>query len=155
MYYRAPGDTKIRNSASLIAPMIDVRGSGGYVLGQCSTVGGRAYEALDADDPAPLPPWIARLLTRRPVPPASTESIRHGSTSGRLAGLLRTVETAPVGQRNAALYWAANRARELVAAGELGADGAAAFLCASAVAAGLPEREAARTVASAMRGDAQ
>ena len=136
--------------------MVDVRGRGGYVVGQCSIIGGRAYEALDADDPAPLPPWIARLLTRRPEADRPSTSPRgHGTAPGRLAGLLRTVETAPVGQRNAALYWAANRARELVTSGEAEADGVTASLTASAVAAGLPELEAARTIASAMGGDDQ
>ena len=161
LYFRAPQDTEIRNSASLIGPMVDIRGRGGYVLGQCSIVGGKAYEALDTDDPAPLPSWIVRLATRRREADhgADHDAPRgypaRASVFGRFGGLVHTVETAPEGQRNNILYWAGCRVREMVTAGEMGADGATAFLVSAAVAAGLSERDARKTIASAMRGDAR
>ena len=162
LYFQAPEDAEIRNSASLIGPMVDVRASGGYVLAQCSIVGGKAYEALDTDDAAPLPAWIIRLLTRRreadhegaqDAPPGYRP---RASVFGRFGGLVHTVETAPEGQRNNILFWASCRVREMVAAGELGdGRGATAFLVSAAVAAGLSERDARKTIASAMRGDAR
>ncbi len=160
LYYRAPDDTEIRNSASLIGPMVDVRGRGGYVVGECSIIGGKAYEALDADEPAPLPQWIVRLVTRRPGPSPSPGAGRHGSPTGRLRALVATVRDGKAGDRNGPLYWSCCRAAEMIAAGEVSRDIAEEHLVAAALEAGLRggEREARRTFASAMRtagGDAQ
>jgi hypothetical protein len=97
-----------------------------------------------------LPEWLRWMLTKaasEPRRPAA--SIRE---EGRLAALVRTVETAPEGKRNAVLYWAACRGAELVAEGAASAEAVAALLCSAAVAAGLPEAEARRTVDSAMGG---
>ncbi len=151
LYFRAPDDVEIRNSASLIGPMVDVRARGGYVIGQCSIIGGRAYEAVDADDPAPLPPWIASLLTRRPS--AGRPRSSHGTASGRLRGLVAMVRDAQPGDRNGPLYWASCRAAEMIAAGEVEPDAAEEHLVAAALEAGLRggEREARRTFASGQR----
>ncbi len=134
-----------------------MRASGGYVVGAGSIVDGKPYEVLDAEGPSPLPPWIYRLLTSRPeADRTAPRSYRPAvAASGRFGGLVHTVETAPEGQRNNILYWASCRVREMVTAGEVGADGATAFLVSAAVAAGLPERDARKTIASGMRGDAR
>jgi Bifunctional DNA primase/polymerase, N-terminal len=156
LYYRAPGDAEIRNSQSLIGPMVDVRARGGYVLGECSIIGGKAYEALDDDAPAPLPPWITRLLTRRPDPVRPAGALR-GTAEGRLRALITKVSGGQPGNRNGVLYWASCRAAELITAGEVSRDDAEEYLVAAALEAGLRggEREARRTFASAMRGDAR
>jgi hypothetical protein len=120
LYFRAPEDTEIRNSASLIGPMVDVRGRGGYVIGQCSIVGTRAYEALDTEDPAPLPPWIIRLLTRKPAKAASPQCAPNAA--GRMGALVRTVRGAQEGDRTGPLVWAAHRLAEMIAAGEASPD---------------------------------
>lgn len=65
LYFKVPGGPEIRNSASLIGPLVDVRGCGGYVVGAGSVVDGRAYEILDGQDPLPLPAWLAQLLAPR------------------------------------------------------------------------------------------
>ena len=159
LYFKAPEGAEIRNSASLIGPMVDVRGRGGYVVGQCSAIDGRTYDALDTDDPDPLPSWIVRLLTRRreadheTAPDAPRGWPARTSVFGRFGGLVHTVETGPEGQRNNILYWASCRVREMVDAREIGAGGATAFLVSAAVRAGLSERDARKTIASAMRGD--
>jgi hypothetical protein len=156
LYYTAPEGSKIRNSASLLGPLVDIRSQGGYVIGAGSAVDGKPYEVLDAESPSPLPEWIHRLLMRRPEPRVSPPGQSPApAVFGRFGGLVYSVETAPEGQRNNILYWASCRAAEMVSAGELGADGATAFLVSAAVAAGLPERDARKTVASAMRGDAR
>jgi hypothetical protein len=138
---------QIRNSASLLGPQIDVRAAGGYVVGAGSAVSGRRYEVIDRRPPAALPVWVTRMLTRRSGTPLRPQAVTVAP--GRLAGLVRTVEAAQPGQRNDALYWAACRAAELN-----GADHGAVTkaLVAAALTAGLPEREARRTIASALGG---
>lgn len=140
LYYQAPDGDEIRNSAGKIAPLIDVRGRGGQVLGAGSVVNGRPYGLLDGRPPEPLPRWITRML--RPATLPIEDRIALGKP--RLTGLMRAVEAAPEGQRNDVLYWAACRA---VAEG-----GDPGELLAAALAAGLPESEAGRTIRSAMSG---
>ena len=154
LYFTAPDAAEIRNSASLIGPQVDVRAAGGYVVGSGSAVGGREYEVIDDSDPVPLPRWIAHLLAPK-AEEASERPERRGSPGGRLAGLLRTVERARPGTRNDTLFWAASRAAEIVAEGSLAAAAATGQLAAAAAVAGLPEPEALRTIASALRGDAR
>jgi hypothetical protein len=149
LYFAAPGGPEIRNSAGLLGPLVDVRGAGGYVVGAGSVVDGKPYRVLDDRPPTPLPGWLARMLTSRPEPPRPPGPCRAGNLDARLAGLVRTVETAPQGQRNDALYWAACRAAELEDTGQVVVTAA---LVAAALTAGLSEREARRTIASALGG---
>jgi Bifunctional DNA primase/polymerase, N-terminal len=147
LYFAAPEGWEIRNSAGLLAPQVDVRASGGYVVG-AGMVGGKRYEVLDGADPVPLPAWITRMLTsardRRTGEPAP------GAITGRVAGLVRKVESAPEGQRNDDLYWAACRVAEMDSADR---DAAVAALLDAAGGAGLSAREAWRSVRSALGGE--
>ena len=120
LYYTAPEGSTIRNSASLLGPMVDVRARGGYVVAAGSTVDGRPYEVLDAEDPAPLPQWIHRLLTRRPAKAAPPE--RAANVAGRVAALVRTVRGGQEGNRTGPLVWAAHRLAEMIAVGEASPD---------------------------------
>jgi len=64
LYYRfAPG---ITNSASLVAPGIDIRGEGGYVLAAPSTIAGAAYAWINDLPVARLPMWLE--MTLKPSP---------------------------------------------------------------------------------------
>jgi Bifunctional DNA primase/polymerase, N-terminal len=147
IYFTAPDRQEIRNSAGLLGPQVDVRAAGGYVVGAGSVVSGRPYEVLDDGAAVPLPGWIARMLTRQPEPPAPRPS---GDVPARVAGLVRTVQAAPEGQRNDTLFWAACRCAELD--DRVDREAAAAALLPAAITAGLTEREARRTIASAMGG---
>lgn len=146
LYFRAPDIPKIRNSASLIGPQVDVRGQGGYVVGAGSVLPNGAYEVIDDRDPEPLPPWIARLIT----PPERVENIKSPEffatvgTPNRIAGLVRTVARAREGNRNDALFWAACTMAE-VSPEDLGQ------LADAAADAGLGEREIRTTIASARK----
>ena len=148
LYFRAPAGQEIRNSAGKIGPLIDVRAAGGYVIGAGSAVAGKPYALIDDQPPAPLPPWLARLLA--PRPPARPQV--PGSAPGRLSGLARSVALAGEGKRNVTLHWAACRAAEMIVGGEAAEPEATAALMSAALAAGLPEREASRTIDSALRG---
>jgi hypothetical protein len=81
--------------------------------------------------------------TSAPVRPG-----RGGRHEARLAGLLRALEQAPEGRRNATLHWAACRLREML---DQGAPEAwAAVLEQAGVAAGLGQVEVCDTVASGL-----
>lgn len=57
-------DSRVRNSASKIAPGIDVRGSGGYVVWWTA----EGCEVSEAPL-APWPTWLLRRALKRPTPP--------------------------------------------------------------------------------------
>lgn len=71
LVYRAPGGMTIRNSASKIAPGIDIRAAGGYVVAPPSWHhSGNQYTwevgyGPDDRDPADLPDWLLGLLSER------------------------------------------------------------------------------------------
>jgi Bifunctional DNA primase/polymerase, N-terminal/Primase C terminal 1 (PriCT-1) len=71
LLFRYP-DENIRNSASKIAPGIDTRGEGGYILAPPSRTT-RAYQVLDALALADAPAWVLEKL-RRPHSDVSSEA---------------------------------------------------------------------------------
>jgi len=157
LYYVAPAGRPIGNRP--LGPLIDVRGggdgNGGYVLGPGSVLGGRAYQVADDRDPVALPQWIADLLDPpRPVAVPARPG-RDGGQGDRVAtrldGLIATVLSAQPGERNNVLHWAACRAAEMIALGQLGEDQVFDSLGKAAAYAGLDDGEARRTIASALR----
>jgi hypothetical protein len=158
LYFRQPPDQEIRNSAGLLGPGIDVRGTGGYVVAPGSVVGGRPYELLDDTDPAPIPLWLARRLAPKPPEHLTVPTPRvPAAASARMRGLVEHVRHAQPGDRNGPLFWAACRAGELVTAGEIDQAAAERLLVQAALDAGLRggEREAQNTVASGLRAGAR
>ncbi|MET9915720.1 bifunctional DNA primase/polymerase [Streptomyces sp. NPDC006435] len=144
IWLTGPPDVPVPNSASRLAPGIDVRGTGGYLVGPGSVTahGGYRLAPGTADlPPAPCPRALLRLL----VPPARP---RRPATArpDRGRGLVRFVLAAHEGQRNTRLFWAACRAYE-----HGFGDALADALVRAAVHTGLPEHEARATVESAAR----
>ncbi|MFF0163041.1 bifunctional DNA primase/polymerase [Streptomyces sp. NPDC005263] len=149
LWLSGPPDVVVPNSAGRLAPGIDIRGAGGYLVGpgsrtdhgEYTTVPGTAHLA-----PAPCPPELLRLLlppprTHHPTPQSTPQaSGAHGQ------GLVQFVLGAHAGQRNTRLFWAACRAYE----NGIGPD-LVAPLVDAAVNTGLSEREARATIASAAR----
>lgn len=124
---------------------VDVKTERGYVVAPPSLHAcGRRYEWLVGLPTAKAPRWVRRLLD--PPPPLTIPRPAAGG-GDRDAGLIRTVAGAPEGSRNRVLHWAACRAHERGSAPVLLAE-----LLAAAMAAGLSESEARRTIASAARG---
>ena len=159
LYYAAPG-SPVRNSAGRLGPHIDVRADGGYVIGDGSRIGERAYTARDARTPVPLPPWIARLLTDRPPAGASLPVPRGGvqGTAYAMAALrdeTRMVAAARPGTRNDTLNRAAFSLGQLAAAGLLPPLAVASTLADAAERAGLPADEARRTIRSGLAAGAR
>ncbi|MEU0332346.1 bifunctional DNA primase/polymerase [Streptomyces sp. NPDC006193] len=145
LWLTGPPDTVVPNSAGRLAPGIDIRGAGGYLVGPGSRTCHGVYTAAPGTAglaPAPCPPPLLRLLlppprSGRPAPSAPGD---HGR------GLVRFVLGAHPGRRNTRLFWAACRAYENGIGPAL-----AAPLTEAARHAGLSEREARATIASAAR----
>ncbi|MET7696308.1 bifunctional DNA primase/polymerase [Streptomyces sp. NPDC005485] len=145
VWLSGPPEVVVPNSAGRLAPGIDIRGAGGYLVGPGSrtehgvygTAPGTAHLA-----PAPCPPELLRLLT----PPARTPHRAPSATGRHGQGLVQFVLAAHEGQRNTRLFWAACRAYENGIGPEL-----AHALTEAAVRTGLTEREARSTLASAAR----
>ncbi|MGI5350185.1 bifunctional DNA primase/polymerase [Streptomyces sp. CA-250714] len=146
LWLRGPADVAVPNSAGRLAPGIDVRGTGGYLVGPGSVTVRGTYRLAPGSatrPPAPVPPPLLALLLPPPTRDGATAGAgRRGVADG--GALVRFVRAAPVGQRNARLFWAACRAYE---SGR--GDSLAEPLVQAALALGLPEREARSTVASA------
>jgi hypothetical protein len=130
VYLAHPGG-RIANSASRIGLGVDVRGDGGLALLPPSRRPDGAYRwALgNPGTVPPMPDAWAELL--RPAPERATGStrtaLRAAQTPGegsdcpgghqhaaRLAGVLRALQRAPIGQRNNCLYWCGRRLAEMV-----------------------------------------
>ncbi|MER6351237.1 bifunctional DNA primase/polymerase [Streptomyces sp. NPDC001634] len=156
LWLSGPPDVAVSNSAGRVAPGIDVRGAGGYLVGPGSRGKKGLYRLVgDPDDftVAPMPEALLRLVTAVKEQPRRERPFRTpigpGAAGKVLVGLVRLVLDAREGQRNDRLYWAAARAYEHAAAGRLDENAAERALIRAAVEAGLPESEAQRTVASA------
>ncbi|ORT57909.1 bifunctional DNA primase/polymerase [Streptomyces sp. CB03238] len=145
LWLTGPPDVVVPNSAGRLAPGIDIRGAGGYLVGPGSVTARGAYRPAPgtaALTPAPCPPALLRLLT----PPAPSRTPRHTSPSRGGRALVHFVLAARQGQRNARLFWAACRAYE----NGIG-DALADALTDAAVRTGLTAHEARATIASAAR----
>lgn len=152
LWLSAPAEVTVANSVRKLAPGIDVRSAGGYLVGPDSwTASGRydaeAFGITVASIPAPL---LELLLAR---PHQEVPERRAGAVTGsaRINGLLTTVLAAREGQRNSTLYWAACRAAEAVREGSIGTSDARDLLLDAATdpSVGLDWNEAERTIASA------
>jgi hypothetical protein len=149
LWLSGPADLVVSNSVRRIAPGIDVRGSGGYLVGPGSRTRAGRYRLAPGSaylPPAPAPEGLLRLLAPPPAPPPPPVRTAPVRTTGSAAPLVNFVLGSVEGERNERLYWAACRAYQ---AGH-GEDVAEA-LVAAALRIGLPEREVRATVASAAR----
>jgi hypothetical protein len=130
-----------QRNGHLPACHLDFRSAGGYVLAPPSAVGGQTYRLVREPGGRGGLDWdtVTRLLQpqhqQRPEPrPASGHD---------LGSLARWVAAQHEGNRNAGLFWAANRALDADPAADLSP------LAAAARQAGLPDPEITRTLNSA------
>ncbi|MFE7128034.1 bifunctional DNA primase/polymerase [Streptomyces sp. NPDC057617] len=144
IWLTGPPNVVVPNSAGRLAPGIDVRGAGGYLVGPGSVTSRGAYRLAPGTEhlaPAPCPRALLRLLTPPPARPHP-----HQGPPARGDGLVQFVRAAHAGQRNTRLFWAACRAYEH-GFGEALVEA----LVDAAVRTGLTEQEARATIASAAR----
>jgi len=128
----------------LPAHHLDFRSVGGYVLAPPSQVNGHTYRVLTATGQAGPLDWAAVTALLQPGRQQHRPDPRP-ATGRDLGPLARWVAAQPEGNRNAGLYWAANRALEGDPAADL------TPLAAAARQAGLPDAEITRTLDSARR----
>jgi hypothetical protein len=150
LYFAAVPGRRVGCSIDRIARGIDVRGDGGYVIVPPSP----GYTVLQRAPLHPPPLWLLDLMDPPPPPrperqrPVVTDDLDEAAE--RLLRLVGFVASAPEGERNSRLYWAARCAAE----NGIPERSAAAALEEAATTAGLPKREVERTIASARRASA-
>jgi hypothetical protein len=155
LYFTAPSE-EIRNSAGKLAPLIDVRATGGYVVGPGSRIGVLSYTVANPVPPAPFPCWISGLIAssvpERALTDGLSQPVVHASAwvVTALRGEALLVASAPEGTRNDTLNRAAFRLGQLVGAELLPARAVQHALGQAAVRAGLSEAEARKTIRSGM-----
>ncbi|WP_221348802.1 bifunctional DNA primase/polymerase [Streptomyces beigongshangae] len=124
LYFTAPAAVRLHNTAGTLAPLVDTRAWGGYVVAAGSTVDGRMYEVAGPALLSPLPPALLALL----VPPHPSTSPRPAPAPvartgrGAEAALIwgrRNVRQAPEGTRNARLLESARAMGRFVAWGDI------------------------------------
>jgi hypothetical protein len=149
-YVRTPGGGlhayfhgSAQRNGHLPAHHLDFRSRGGYVLAPPSSVDGKPYRiirALQADEGLNWSTVTALLEPRRQIRPQP-----HPAPDRDLSHLARWVAGQQQGNRNAGLFWAANRALDADPAADLSP------LTAAARQAGLDDKEVTRTLDSARR----
>ncbi|MBC9726199.1 bifunctional DNA primase/polymerase [Streptomyces sp. TRM68367] len=123
LYFTAPSGVRLTNTAGTIAPLVDTRAWGGYVVGAGSSTPTGQYEALCAPVAASLPSWLQTILKPTPRAPQAP-SVAVATQSRRYADVALDNETANVaraveGEREAKLFRAARALGRFVAWGDL------------------------------------
>jgi hypothetical protein len=138
----------LKNSKSALAPGIDVKTTGGYVVAPPSVLeGNRRYSWLVSPlgDCFPrLPRWVSEALKPKPQP---VVVFNRDAAPKDIAPLANFVAQSGSGERNKSLFWAACRAAE---SGVLDGNGMQA-LTAAGISSGLEKEEVLKTIQSARK----
>lgn len=154
--YRQPALVEIRNTAKKLAPHIDTRGMGGYILLAPSVhPSGNVYQwsetQCDFDAMETFPPELLPLLQDKPTPTPSPTLQPPTNPSRILQRSYERIANAPEGSRNDTLNKAAFYLFGLAKQGQVNESDARDILTAAAKRAGLAEREIQATLGSAYR----
>ena len=86
LYYRTPPGVRLRNTAGTLAPRVDTRADGGYVVAPGTILPNGGYELVDDTDPPELPAWLVQALTARPAAALSAPPERPCTDPGGYVG---------------------------------------------------------------------
>jgi hypothetical protein len=162
-YYRVPEGVELpRCSAGRLAPRVDVRCAGGYVLVPPSVLPAGAYVITNTCAVATAPAWLIDLCRPQELEPFMLEVVggplrgpggdrAKAAARRRIDGACAKVALAPAGHRNATLNWAAHSLGEGVASDGLDLYDVVSSLALAASRSGLGEVETRRTIKSGLR----
>ncbi|WP_369197589.1 bifunctional DNA primase/polymerase [Streptomyces djakartensis] len=152
LYFTAPAAVRLHNTAGTLAPLVDTRAWGGYVVAAGSTIDGTPYEAVGPALLRPLPGWLKALLVPpHPVNRPATGGRRHRPyVDAALARETAAVAAAREGQRNTTLLRAGRALGRFVASGDLTRTEVENALQGAGESAGLPVAECRATLRSAL-----
>ena len=160
LYFTTPTGSEIPNSASTLAPGIDIRSTGGYVVAPPSQhASGTHYRYLNDHTRVDLPvAWLDALTVQRPARPRATtttptDDCPVGGHPYGLAALdneAHRVANAGTGSRNHTLNSAAFNLGQLIEATGLDADHVRHVLTSAGAGVGLNDHETAATITSGL-----
>ncbi|MEV8312557.1 bifunctional DNA primase/polymerase [Streptomyces sp. NPDC059900] len=154
LYFTAPAGARLHNTKETLAPKVDTRAWGGYVVAPGSTTPNGTYAVLDAAPVLPLPGWLQDALTPRQLPagPLVLHGPRHGTRCAQVA-LEReraAIEAAPEGKREETLFKAARAMGRFVAWGDIPRHTVEEAFQLSGESTGLPASQCRSTLRSAL-----
>jgi hypothetical protein len=157
LYFTAPPGMRLKCSVKRLAPRIDTRAWGGYVVAAGSITPEGAYEVAKAAPVVALPAWLAALLTKpvRPAAPPALTPVRDGTKAARTAldrecaVIAAATEGGPNG-RNATLHKSACKVARFVAWGHIPRHAVEEAIQAAGESTGLSAAECRTTIRSAM-----
>ncbi|MEU6420238.1 bifunctional DNA primase/polymerase [Streptomyces spiralis] len=154
LYFTAPPGARLKCSVKRLAPHIDTRAWGGYVVAPGSTTEEGVYEVAEVAPVAALPDWLAALLTEPTKPEAAPAPTRvwDGTKAARTA-LERecaVIRAASEGGRNTTLYRSTCKVARFVAWGHIARTTVEEAIQAAGESTGLPAAECRATIRSAM-----
>ncbi|MFD6473240.1 bifunctional DNA primase/polymerase [Streptomyces anulatus] len=154
LYFTAPASIRLGNTAGTLAPLVDTRAWGGYVVAAGSTTPAGRYEVTDPTPVAPLPDWLLTLLQpapRGPIGPLSMPVV-SGSRAARAAleRECQQVVAAPERRGNNTLNRSAFKVGRFVAWGDLARNEVEEAFQGAGEARGLTAAECRATIRSAL-----
>ncbi|MEU6340680.1 bifunctional DNA primase/polymerase [Streptomyces sp. NPDC046977] len=156
LYFTTPDGARLGSTAGTLAPKIDTRGWGGYVVAPGSTTPHGPYTVVDDAPVAELPKWLHGALTapQEPTAPAIRPAPVRNAT--RCAAVALERESASVaahreaGRRNEELLRAAIRVGRYVARGDIDRAAVETAFQEAGESAGLTAAECRATIRSAL-----
>ncbi|PWI15563.1 DNA primase [Streptomyces sp. Act143] len=160
LYFTTPPGTRLTNTAGMLAPLVDTRAWGGYVVAAGSTLPQGDYEITTADRVTELPAWLASQLQAPVTAPVAPAPLIVTGQATRRATVALERETAivratpekggPEGGRNNQLMVSARALGRFVAWGEIPRGMVEEAFQAAGEAAGLSAGECRTTIRSAL-----
>ncbi|WP_405532093.1 bifunctional DNA primase/polymerase [Streptomyces avidinii] len=159
LYFTAPEGVRLGNTAGKLAPLVDTRAHGGYVVAPGSTTAAGLYEVTDSSPVAELPNWLLSLL--QPPAPAPVRRLVAPAVSGTSAARAAldaecdAVRNAPEQQANNTLNRSAFKVGRFVAWGDIAREEVEGAFQVAGEERGLTAAECRATIRSALDSSAR